>query len=124
MKTQTIEMMFKPAFNLMDQLFSKIACLGGVILICTGASAQNLFVSGSGCCVCESLNYLTCGQIFEFTWDGRQSIFTSELAHPGGIAFDSTGNLFVADCETAGHVQTSSSTKSLGTGLGPPLPQG
>src|SRR6516225_2604880 len=70
------------------KLFSRLACFGAVILICASASAQNLFVSGSDA---------NGGKIFKFTWDGVQSIFASGLNYPGGLAFDSGGNLFVAD---------------------------
>jgi sugar lactone lactonase YvrE len=71
-------------------LFSRIACLGAVILICSSAFAQNLCVSGTDA---------RGGEIFKFTWDAKQSIFASELADPRDLAFDSAGNLFVADYE-------------------------
>jgi len=70
------------------KLFSRLACFGAVILICSSASAQNLFVSGSDA---------HGGEIFKFTWDGRQSIFASGLYQPSDLAFDSAGNLFVVD---------------------------
>ena len=37
------------------------------------------------------------GEIFKFTWDGKQSIFASGLNDPGDVAIDSAGNLFVVD---------------------------
>src|SRR5262249_26005825 len=78
----------KSAISLAKQLFSSVACVGAVILICTSASAQNLFVSGSDA---------RGGEIFKFTWDGAQSIFASGLTDPSDVAVDSAGNLFVLD---------------------------
>jgi len=37
------------------------------------------------------------GEIFNFSWDGKQSIFASGLHYPGDLAVDSAGNLFVLD---------------------------
>jgi DNA-binding beta-propeller fold protein YncE len=65
--------------------FTTVVGLGAVILICSSAPAQNLFVSVSDA---------GGGKIFEFTPDGVQSTFASGL-NPGGLAFDSAGNLFV-----------------------------
>ena len=70
------------------KLFSRLACFGAVILICSGASAQSLFVSGQDA---------HGGKIFKFTWDGKQSIFASGLYRPSDLTFDSAGNLFVVD---------------------------
>jgi hypothetical protein len=93
MKTKLTESKFKCAPGVARQLFSRIACLGKVILICASASAQNLFVSASDA---------RGGEIFKFTWDGGQSIFASGLADPRELAFDSAGNLFVVDYEIVG----------------------
>ena len=93
MKTKLIETKFKCAIGRTRQLFSRIACLGVVILICGSASAQNLFVSGSDA---------RGGEIFKFTWDGVQSIFASGLTDPGDLAFDRAGNLFVVDNDSSG----------------------
>ena len=93
MKTKLTESKFKCAPGVARQLFSRIACLGAVILICASASAQNLFVSASDA---------SGGEIFKFTWDGGQSIFASGLADPRELAFDSAGNLFVVDYEIVG----------------------
>ena len=62
-------------------------------MICSSAFAQNLFVSGTDA---------RGGEIYKFSWDGRQSIFASGLADPGDLAFDSVGNLFVVDYEIVG----------------------
>src|SRR5207244_4253186 len=94
MKTKLTKTKFKCASSLARQLFRSAACLGAVILICTSASAQNLFVSGSQ----PTKNCLGgCGAIFKFTWDAGQSIFASGLTDPWDVAFDNAGNLFVVD---------------------------
>lgn len=90
MKTNLTKTKFKSIFSTVSQLFSRAACLGAVILICSSASAQNLFVSGSDA---------RGGEIFKFTWDGGQSIFASGLYKPWDMAFDSAGNLFFVDYE-------------------------
>ena len=87
MKTKLTEIKSKSAFGLARHSFGRLLCLGAVILICSSASAQNLFVSGSDA---------NGGKIFKFTWDGVQSIFASGLDDPQGLAFDGAGNLFVA----------------------------
>ena len=88
MKTKLTETKFQFALELGARLFSRIACLGAVILICSSTSAQNLFVSGT-----DGRG----GAIFKFTWDGKQSIFASGLVRPLDVAFDSAGNLYVVD---------------------------
>jgi DNA-binding beta-propeller fold protein YncE len=94
MKTKPIESKFKCAPRAARQLFSRIACLGAVILICSSASAQNLFVSGNARLKnCRP----PCGVIYKFSWDGGQSIFAAGLNTPGDVVFDSAGNLFVVD---------------------------
>ena len=90
MKTKLPETIFKSAVDVAAQSFNRIACLGVVILICSGASAQNLFVSGTD---------VNGGEIFKFTWDGRQSIFASGLYRPSDLTFDTAGNLFFMDYE-------------------------
>ena len=93
MKTKLTKTNFKVASGLARQLFSGVACLGAVILICSSASAQNLFVSGSD---------TRGGEIFKFSWDGGQSIFASGLTDPWDVAFDSAGNLYVVDYDRSG----------------------
>ena len=87
MKTKLTEIKSKSGFGLARHSFGRLLCLGAVILICSSASAQNLFVSGSDA---------NGGKIFKFTWDGVQSIFASGLDDPHALAFDGAGNLFVA----------------------------
>ena len=88
MKTKLTETKFKSALGRAGQLFSRVVWLGAAILICSGASAQNMFVSGTD---------PRGGEIFKFSWDGKQSIFASGLHYPGDLAVDSAGNLFVLD---------------------------
>ena len=87
MKTELTQAKFRSALGRAGQFFSMLA-LGAAILICSSASAQNLFVSGR-----DSGG----GEIFKFTWDGGQSIFASGLYKPWDLAFDNAGNLFVVD---------------------------
>ena len=51
----------------------------------------NLFVSRKS----ESSN-ASDGVILKFTPDGRSSVFVSNISHPKGLAFDSSGNLYLA----------------------------
>ena len=87
MKTELTQAKFRAALGRAGQFFSMVA-LGATILICSSASAQNLFVSGR-----DSGG----GEIFKFTWDGGRSIFASGLYKPWDLAFDNAGNLFVVD---------------------------
>jgi sugar lactone lactonase YvrE len=99
MKTKLTETKFKSALGPASRLFSKTVCLGALILICSSASAQNLFVSGSQ----PSKNcFRGCGEIYKFTWDGGQSIFALGLIDPLDVAFDSAGNLYVVDYDRSG----------------------
>jgi sugar lactone lactonase YvrE len=88
MKAKLIETKFRSALGRLGQLFSRVVWLGAVILICSGASAQNMFVSGRDA---------GGGEIFKFSWDGGQSIFASGLYKPWDLALDNAGNLFVVD---------------------------
>ena len=87
MKTKLTKLNWQRAFKRAGNFIS-MATLGAAILICSSASAQNLFVSGRDA---------NGGEIFKFTWDGRQSIYVSGLYQPSALAFDGTGNLFVVD---------------------------
>jgi hypothetical protein len=93
MKTKVTGAKFRSALGRVGQLFSRVVWLGAVILICSGASAQNMFVSGT-----NSVG----GEIFKFSWDGKQSIFASGLYKPRDMAFDSAGNPFFVDYEIVG----------------------
>src|SRR6266513_3858715 len=66
-------------------LLTWIVCWGTLILVCSSAPAQNLFVSSDA----------AGGNIYEFTPNGVRSAFASGLA--GALAFDKAGNLFVSD---------------------------
>ena len=114
MKTKLTESKFKCAPGAAGQLFSRIACLGAVILIWSSASAQNLFVSGSA--RLENCRP-PCGVIYKFTWDGRQSIFASELTEPWDLAFDNAGNLFVVDYDHSGLVGNAAVYKITSNGV-------
>src|SRR5437870_834881 len=88
MKTKATETKFKSTLCVARHLLSTAVCLGAIILICSSAPAQNLFVSGG-----DPGN----GKIFEFTPDGVETTFASGLNSPQNLAFDSEGNLFVVD---------------------------
>jgi sugar lactone lactonase YvrE len=60
-------------------------CAGTALLLTASASAQNLYVSTEN------------GAIDEFTPSGTESTFYSGLNNPFGIAFNTTGDLFVAN---------------------------
>jgi len=62
------------------------------MLIAVNAQAQNLFVSD-----------WSSDEIYEYTPDGTQSPFASELAAPEDLAFNSAGDLFEAD-EVSGYI--------------------
>src|SRR6266550_512532 len=93
MKNKQTETKFKSALGVAGHLFSRVVCLGAVILICSSAPAQNLFVS---------VDDASGGKIFEFTPNGAQSTFASGLSDAEGLAFDSAGNLFVAAVNASG----------------------
>ncbi len=114
MKTKLTETKFKSALGRAGQLLSRVVWFGAAILICSGASAQNMFVSGTD---------TRGGEIFKFSWDGKQSIFASGLNYPGDLAVDSAGNLFVMDrvcselfCDTVIYKMTGSTVPPNGWG--------
>jgi DNA-binding beta-propeller fold protein YncE len=77
--------------NTVCHVVSKTVCVGVVLLIATSAQAQNLFVANAG----SYPNFS--GNIVEITPDGTQSTFASGFYSPAGLAFNSAGNLFVAN---------------------------
>src|SRR2546422_99118 len=90
MKNHETKTKFKSTLGLARHLLNGVMCLGALILTCSSAPAQNLFVADG---------YSNTGNIYKFTPDGVQSTFASGLASgaggPGALAFDSGGNLFV-----------------------------
>ena len=98
MKTKLTETKFKSALGLVGQLFSRVACLGAVIFICSSASAQYLFVSGFGCSG-EIPDPPACGKIFYFTSEGQQHIFYSGFNYPGDLTVGVGGYVFVVECD-------------------------
>ena len=69
--------------------------LGVFFALAISAHAQNLYVSVNGA-ICGFNCSEFSGSISEYTPDGMQSTFASDLARPRGLAFDSSGNLFAA----------------------------
>jgi len=97
MKTKLIETECQSTIGVVSQLFNRLACLGAVILICTTASAQNLFVSGTDA---------KGGEIFRFTPTGSTTIIATGLVDPWDVAVDSAGNLFFVDYEVLNGAET------------------
>src|SRR5437773_1465996 len=92
MKNKQTETQFKSALRDAHHLFGWVVCLGAVILICSSASAQNLFMSDGYSGLSHNL-----GHIYKFTPGGARSTFASGLSDPRGLASDIAGNLYVAD---------------------------
>jgi sugar lactone lactonase YvrE len=69
--------------------------IGVFFALAISTHAQNLYVSLHGA-LCGPHCTDFSGSISEYTPDGMQSTFASGLARPRGLAFDSSGNLFVA----------------------------
>src|SRR6266516_1445070 len=92
MKQKLTEPKFKSAsaLNPTCRLFSTAVCLGAVILTCSSAMAQNLFVTAG-------LFGDNSGNIYKYTPNGVRSTFAAGLSSPGDLAFDTAGNLFVAE---------------------------
>src|SRR5438876_457121 len=121
MKNKQTETKFKSAPGLACYLFGRVVCLGAVILICSSAAAQNLFMSDGYSGISHTL-----GNIYKFTPNGVRSTFASGLSYPYALAFDSAGNLFVTawgNPGVAGYVYkyTSHGVRSTFAELGAPL---
>src|SRR5919204_335708 len=92
MKNKQTERKLRPGIGLTRHFIGGVLCLAAISLICARASAQNLFAVG----VDPTTGGFN-GSIDEFTPNGVRSIFASGLTTPFALAFDSGGNLFVAD---------------------------
>ena len=86
MKNKQTETKSRCGFGLTRHLIGGVLCLAVISLICSRASAQNLFAVD-----------LNNGNIDEFTPNGVRSTIAFGLNYPAGLAFDQAGNLFVAD---------------------------
>src|ERR1700722_5279284 len=72
-----------------NRVITGAVCMGAFLLITSSAFAQNLFVS-------EGVNP---GGIYEYTPGGAPVTFTpTGLNYPYGLAYDSSGDLFIANC--------------------------
>ena len=89
MKNKQTERKSRSGFGLTRHLIGGVLCLAVISLICSSASAQNLFA--------VDVQGPIYGNIDEFTPNGVRSTFPSGLNSPAGLAFDQAGNLFVAD---------------------------
>src|SRR4029077_20658257 len=72
-------------------LLTWIVCFGALILSCSSALAQNLFVSSDAA---GNISDPAHGNIYEFTRNEVRSTFASGPV--GAMAFDAAGNLFVS----------------------------
>ena len=90
MKNKQRKPQFKSAFGIAGQVFGRVVCLGALILICSSAPAQNLFVSSDA----------AGGNIYEIDPNGVRSTFASGLGTPFALAFDRAGNLYEGDFES------------------------
>ena len=72
----------------LNRLLSGAASVGAVLLMASSVPAQNLFVSGYGS-----------GNVSEITPGGSVSTFATGMNFPIGLAFNSAGDLFVANSD-------------------------
>jgi sugar lactone lactonase YvrE len=93
MRDKLAKTKFKSVLGGTGPLFNRLVGLAAVVLICSSARAQNLFVAD--------------GNIYEFTSNGVRSTFASGFTGPSSLAFDRTGNLFVADVSVDSNSRTS-----------------
>src|SRR5215471_1134545 len=99
MKDRRRETTFNSIHGVVGYLFGR-ACLGAIVLTCSTASAENLFVASDN--------------IYEFTPSGVRNTF-STLS--GAIAFDRAGNLFVLDRDTIYKITPTGSETTFASGL-------
>ncbi|HTR42548.1 MAG TPA: hypothetical protein VMH87_13120 [Pseudomonadales bacterium] len=76
----------KPKKLTQNRLIAGTVCTGAILLMAAGARGQNLFVST-----------LVGDNIVEIAPGGSQSNFATGMYYPTGIAFNSSGDLFVAN---------------------------
>ena len=79
----------KPLTHFRKTRILPLLSLGATFVLAITAHAQNLYVSAN----VAGGNH----KIFEYTADGTQSTYATGLDNPRGLAFDSLGNLFVAE---------------------------
>jgi sugar lactone lactonase YvrE len=85
-----------------------------LVPISARAAARNLYVTNAGTG--------TTGTIYKFNIDGSSTIFASGLSNPEGLAFDGSGNLFVADNQAGTIFKfTPNGTKSIFASLSSPF---
>src|SRR5262245_48927703 len=101
MKERTTEITYISPFRVADHLVGMVLSMVTVILLCSSAPAQNLFVADSGA-----------GKIYEYTPGRVRTTFVSGLTSPSSLAFDRTGNLFVADVSGTIYKFTSAGVRS------------
>jgi sugar lactone lactonase YvrE len=88
-----MKMKFKSSIRAACHSFGGAVCAGAVMLIASGALAQNLFVGDS----VNNGNGPGNGTIYDFTPGGARSTFAVGLSIPAGLAFNSAGDLFESD---------------------------
>ena len=93
MKNELTKTKFKSVLGTARHSFGRVVCLGAVVLVCSSASAQNLFVSVSG----QAWGNRGRGSIYKFTPNGARTTFAVGLNYPQGLAFNGVGSLFVPD---------------------------
>jgi hypothetical protein len=73
MKNKLTKTRFNSALVIAGHLFGTVASLGAVMLMCSSAAAQHLYVSARD---------YSGGKVLRFTWDGLRSTFASGLGAP------------------------------------------
>jgi DNA-binding beta-propeller fold protein YncE len=91
---------FKSSIHAVYHSFGGAVCAGAVLLIASSGQAQNLFVGDN-----ES------EKIYEYTPGGVRSTFASGFNNPQGMAFNSAGDLFVANWDRGTASETGTITE-------------